>query len=401
MLSRTPDFSTYRPAPIERAWRDGDDVVIRWPDGLELRAYVLWLWENRCDGGAIDPRTRECTLDPAALPDPSVLRSAEVAHGELRITWGPVEPTEFDSGWLRYVAEGRHRPDAAVPAPETWTAAEMPAPPTLAGGAVADGDPDALSEWLTLLCRWGIARLEGLGTDEHVLEAILRRIGAVRDTNFGPTWAVSVDPSPVSNANTSLPLAPHTDLPTRETPPGFQFLHCRENGSRGGSSTMADGYAVAEHLRTTDPDAYDALTTLRWTFDNRSPDHDHRWSGPVIDHGAPGQPLTLRAFHPVRGFPDMDPADVPRAYAALRRFGRLAASREFQLSYALRPGDLIAFDNRRILHGRTAIEPGGGPRVLHGAYLDHDEVHSRLRVLMRRSHLGAKSASSERSGAST
>ena len=384
LLSRTPDFYTYSAAPIAAAERDGDEVVIRWSDGVELRAFVLWLWENRVDGVAINPQTRECTIDPADLPDPSVLTAVTVAEGELRIEWTTAEPTVFDSGWLRHIADRRHRAPAAIPRPEPWTTSDLSEPPTVPGGPVADGDPGALADWLRLACRFGLARLEGLGTDETVLGSVVHRIGALRDTNFGYTWPVSVDPLPTSNANTPLPLPPHTDLPTRETPPGFQFLHCRENGSIGGLSTMADGYAVAEHFRDREPEVYEALTTLRWTFFNRSPDHDHRWSGPIIDGGAPGQPLTLRAFHPVRGFPDMDPADVPRAYAALRRFGQVASDAEFQMAYPFRPGDLVAFDNRRILHGRTAIEPGGGRRVLHGAYADHDEIHSRLRVLSRR-----------------
>ncbi len=383
LLNRTPDFYSYPAAPIEHAGRDGDDVVIRWPDGRVLRAYPLWLWENRVDGVAINPLTRECTIDPATLPEPSVLVGATVVDGDLVVEWTATEPTRFDSGWLRHIADERHRASAAIPPAQPWTTADLTEPPTVPGGPVADGQPAAMAEWLRLACRYGLARLDSLSTGEEILGSVVDRVGALRDTNFGHTWPVSVDPLPTSNANTPLPLPPHTDLPTRETPPGFQFLHCRENGSVGGLSTMADGYAVAAHFRRNEPDVYDALTTLRWTFFNRSPDHDHRWSGPIIDEGAPGQPLTLRAFHPVRGFPDMDAADVPRAYAALRRFGQVASSPEFQLAYPFRPGDLIVFDNRRILHGRTAIEPGGGRRVLHGAYADHDEIHSRLRVLTR------------------
>jgi gamma-butyrobetaine dioxygenase len=95
-------------------------------------------------------------------------------------------------------------------------------------------------------------------------------------------------------------------------------------------------------------------------------------------------PLTLRAFHPVRAFPDMDDVDVPEAYAALREFSRLAGSDKFQMRYPFRPGDLVAFDNRRLLHGRASIDVDGGQRELHGTYIDHDEVYSRLRVLSRK-----------------
>ena len=45
---------------------------------------------------------------------------------------------------------------------------------------------------------------------------------------------------------------------------------------------------------------------------------------------------------------------------------------------------MVGFDNRRILHARTAFDPGTGYRRLQGCYLDRDELHSRIRILDRR-----------------
>jgi gamma-butyrobetaine dioxygenase len=362
---------------------EGDFVVIRWADKATLHAYGLWLWENRMADGGIDERTREGKIDPANLPTSTVINEVEVVDGHLIVRWTDGAANEFDAGWLHHVALDAQRVDAGLPPAQLWDTRDFVEPPSIDGRRVLAGDDAALHEWLTLLARFGLARLEELPIDDEILPAIGRMIGALRDTNFGVTWPVSVDFAPTSTANTPLPLPPHSDLPTRETPPGFQLLHCQINTCGGGLSTMADGHAVAAWFRDNEPEHYDALTTLRWTFFNRSPGHDHRWSGPIIDAGAPGQPLTLRAFHPVRGFPDMAPEDQPRAYAALRRFSEVAASPPFQVCYAFRPGDLVAFDNRRVLHGRTAIDEAGGSRVLHGTYIDHDEVYSRLRVLTR------------------
>ena len=47
------------------------------------------------------------------------------------------------------------------------------------------------------------------------------------------------------------------------------------------------------------------------------------------------------------------------------------------------PGDLVGFDNRRVLHGPDAFGPGSGSRVLVGCYIDHDDVFSRRRVSRR------------------
>lgn len=44
---------------------------------------------------------------------------------------------------------------------------------------------------------------------------------------------------------------------------------------------------------------------------------------------------------------------------------------------------LVAFDNRRILHGREPFDTTAGVRRLRGTYLDSDEVYSRMRVLRR------------------
>jgi len=44
---------------------------------------------------------------------------------------------------------------------------------------------------------------------------------------------------------------------------------------------------------------------------------------------------------------------------------------------------MVAFDSRRVLHGRRAFDPSTGRRHLQGTYLDLDMLESRLRVLSR------------------
>ena len=158
-----------------------------------------------------------------------------------------------------------------------------------------------------------------------------------------------------------------------------QLQHTHDPGPHGwGVGSQHAAQFLAEHH----PEHFEALTTLRWVFFNRGPGIDHRWSGPLIDLGVAGSPLTLRAFYPVRGFPDMDPSDMPRAYAAMAVFSDLAASERFQMRYPFEVGDFVGFDNRRILHGRDAYS-AGGRRHLRGMYIDHDEIRSSARVANR------------------
>ena len=387
----TPDFYAYPWHPLVAASNTPPFVRVEWADGTTLRLHDRWLRENAVDRGGIDLATREGLTDPAHVPAGFGVEDATIDdQGALVITFAPegtVAP--YHPGWLRHIADRRHEPDSYIPDSTAWEAADFgDAPPDHDGARVLD-DPAVLTGWVNDLLRYGIARLRDAPIESDFLLELSNRIGPVRDTNFGPIWDVKADVEMLGNdatnstANTTLRLPPHTDLPTRETPPGFQFLHCLANETAGGNSTMADGAAVVAHLREEHPEHYEALTTLRWIFFNRGPNIDHRWSGPFIDLGVHGSPLTLRAFHPLRAFPDMDDEDVPRAYAALACFSETAASARFQLSYPFAPGDIVGFDNRRILHGREAFSAGGA-RHLRGTYLDQDELRSFARVANRR-----------------
>jgi gamma-butyrobetaine dioxygenase len=265
-----------------------------------------------------------------------------------------------------------------------WTADDFSEPPTIDGSRILEAD-DVLEHWLSLLVQFGLCRLADTPTEVDFVGRLISHIGPIRDTNFGPVWSVQFKANPDSTAYTGLDLGQHTDLPTREVPPGFQFLHCIENTVAGGWSRMSDGLAVAEAIRTEDPEAYEALTTFEWVFMNRAQGAEHRWIGPIIDHGGRRQPLTMRAFYPVRSAPHMAHQDIPRAYESLRVFADTARDPRFQVSSPFRQGDLVGFDNRRILHGRDAFESSGG-RHLRGCYCDHDDLHSRLRVLRRGAH---------------
>lgn len=70
--------------------------------------------------------------------------------------------------------------------------------------------------------------------------------------------------------------------------------------------------------------------------------------------------------------------EVEDWYRALHRFCRTAYRSDHLYQFKLNPGEILAFNNIRILHGRTAFK---GQRHVEGAYLDWDEVRSRIRTL--------------------
>ena len=75
--------------------------------------------------------------------------------------------------------------------------------------------------------------------------------------------------------------------------------------------------------------------------------------------------------------------DQDRAYRSYRAFAARAQSPKYQMRFAYRPGDLLAFDNRRALHGRNGYDAAGGVRFIEGVYSDRDDLHSAIRSLER------------------
>jgi len=82
---------------------------------------------------------------------------------------------------------------------------------------------------------------------------------------------------------------------------------------------------------------------------------------------------------------------IEPSYRALKLFMTLANSNRYQMCYKLAAGDLIIFDNRRILHGRAEFFPGTGDRQLRGLYLDRDDTRSKIRMTINQQNRNQQS----------
>ena len=64
------------------------------------------------------------------------------------------------------------------------------------------------------------------------------------------------------------------------------------------------------------------------------------------------------------------------------------------VQFKLESGSMMAFDNYRVLHGRSAFEVfPGSYRHLEGGYLDWDDVLSYMRVFERDHHINDRTPS--------
>ena len=78
-------------------------------------------------------------------------------------------------------------------------------------------------------------------------------------------------------------------------------------------------------------------------------------------------------------------------YGAYRRFAALLRQGRFQLKLRLPEGEIVVFDNQRVLHGRTAYPSARHARHLRGCYLTRDSLYSNAALVRRRLDEGATS----------
>jgi len=358
-------------------------LAITFADGHRGDFHHLWLRDNCPCTDCLHPQTHERVLDTFSL-DPDIAPvTAEVLDDALAIDWPDGHRTVISLDWLgaRCACSDCRLAAAPVP-PRTWDAAIADDLPELRFADVV-ADDVGLAEFVEMVWTTGFAVVRDVPATAAALHDLAGRVGPVRETNFGRDWHVRTELVPNNVAFTSVELRPHSDLANYEAPPGVQFLLCLTADAPGGDSTLVDGFAVADRLRTEEPETFAVLCDVAIPYRFHDDDHDLRWSAPVISLHPDGSYQEVR-FHNAL----MEPFDLPvglveRTYGALRRFNQLATSDDQRIRMRLRPGDLVVFHNRRVLHGRDAFDPGHGHRHLLGLYVDVDDWRSRRRVLQR------------------
>lgn len=380
-LPMTPDFDVW---PIDHSAKSlevrSDAIAVRWSDDQISEHHVLLLRENSPDENTTHPKAREMSIAPQDIDADLCILGAEIQScGAISVTFSDGLRTQYHPGWLRGTAW--FGPDGPVPV-ILWTADEQPEPPTY-DGPKALSDKTVFLEWLEALQTYGVARLRGLPQQDGLLEDIVTRIGPIRESNFGRQYVLEIKDDPDSQAYTSGALLQHIDLPTRELPFGVQFLYTRENTTTGGEGLYVDAYRVAEDMRIEQPQHFESLVADIWEYNNRARNSDYRGSGPVVETDANGIITGVR-YNTFLRAPLKAPLKIQeRAYKAYRAFSERAQNPKYQMRFRYEAGDLLAFDNRRALHGRAGYDGKGGARFIEGIYADRDDLQSRIRTLKR------------------
>ena len=378
---------------------------LSWSSGHESVFPLSWLRE-RCFSTARQ-RRRASEMDLFALIEASGLEEAEIG-GAVAAAAAPVGP-------------GRRESQCRVV-------------PRFAMEELA-ASPRSMLAWCHAMQKYGVTVVK---TDNAsgVLKAFTELFGFREWCSYGEFYVVENKQTVVDGgesgeaqqannlAYTGLPLQFHTDLPHYASPPQVQLLHCiSQTSCPGGANKLVDGFAVAEQVRARHPAAFELLTSVKMEYKDFHTEvlWDSGPGGDAHSDGAAfgGRPndtprlgtrrevdFFLRQRHPIISLEDENQphssrvcrinysdhhrdsiinhvsADQVQAYYhACKLFDTLLNDESNVLWTKSEPGDILCFDNRRILHGRSGFELSGGEsRKLIGTYLRWDEIHSLARV---------------------
>lgn len=373
-----------KPVAVSAAVRPAQDaLLVQWQDGTRAEYASVWLRDNLPEDR--DAFSGQRLTDVADLPADPRIEAAAVLDGRLQVRWvGEARVSSFAADWLH--AHSGCLGSADAPAPRHWLhGAPLDARRDFAWespGSLA-GDPRARLAWLTRLLVDGIAFLREVPRADSAILETMRHVGRVAETNYGLVFDVRAVPQPENLAYSDLGLGLHTDNPYREPVPGFQALHTLLAAPDGGDSLFADGFALAAELRRLEAAAFATLTRTPVPFRYRSQSAALAADRPLIALDCTGAVAAVhynsRSIAPLT----LPAPDCAAFYRAYRRFAGLLREPQYQLATRLADGEMVVFDNQRVLHGRTGFASARYPRHLRGCYLTRDSVHSQQALLQR------------------
>lgn len=339
------------------------DDHLRIVDGARiLDFHFRWLRHN-CD---VDrhPQTGERTIDSAELPDQLAITEAIIDDNVLRVTWQhDRRVSRYPLAWLRQHAYAVDR--IAVPRPSSEVS-RLELDGTAGPSAIA-------GELLARVRTHGaaIVRREHAAPEtetEAWIDALASRGLSVIGTHFGRIEDLRTDNTTNDNTDqlgyTDAAIELHTDQPFLDEPPRYQLLQ-GIRGGEGGDSIVADGEAAFRYLASIDASAAELLLRTAVTFHRKQKQFERTVVAPII--------TTHRGRIQVRSsYFTLAPFDLPFErmtawYRAHDLFTRLLRDPRHHYRFRIRPGDVLLYDNRRMLHGRTGFR---GARWVRGVYFN-------------------------------
>ncbi|KAJ2664033.1 hypothetical protein IWW48_001045 [Coemansia sp. RSA 1200] len=389
--------------------------------------HYFWLRHNcLCLNGCRHTATKERLIDAAVVPleirplRASVETSSTDGTPAVSLVWAPI-PTKDDTGklvisdekehvslfpveWLRENAYSFEREYShELPPHDTALVTIDYSKYAQKNGSLSEIDSvrykTALFEKLQ---KYGVAVIRNRGdSTEDIIYDFIDPSADVIPTHFGRIEHLRTGNTENTNNDqlgyTNSAVRLHTDLCYAEDVPGFQFLHCIRPADVGGENYFVHAESAANYLKTeVNSRAYELLTTVPVKFDRKQANFQAQLVSPILRLSDEIDPETserklaqVRYSYFTQGAQTTVPFSQLREwYEAQQVWDKLLYRDDFQLKAELQAGDVVIYDNFKVLHARNGFS---GPRHMAGVYLNSADLWE---------HLGAAKAKAESLGTS-
>lgn len=236
---------------------------------------------------------------------------------------------------------------------------------------------DGFKEFLEKLYKFGFVVIQNCKTEMSSVEKIAKKIGYVRESIFGGLWSFESNNDMADSAYTQDELRPHTDSTYSNDAPGLQLLLCCHYEATGGESIMVDGFKIAEKIYKENRDLYTLLSEIEVTGQYIGDGVFLEAKRPIFKLNSNKELVQVSFNNYDRAAFRMDDEKTLKFYDAIREFDLIANNREYQWRHILKPGELLIFNNWRILHGRGSFK---GDRKMSGCYINKEDFDSSCRM---------------------
>lgn len=364
---------------------DDRKVIIGFENGQWSRYHHIWLRDHcRCPQ-CFHAVTKQRLVNTFEIPSDVKPIKVESKPNGLEVTWPSTTPhiSFYPWEWLKQNSYDPPPKSRVVSEKIIWGSKIGQSPPTVAYEEVMSDD-QGVFKWLSNIDKFGFSFVSGVPTTAEATEELVKRIGFIRETQYGKFWEFTADMSKGDTAYSTMALAAHTDNTYFTDPCGLQLFHLLSHTEgTGGETLLVDGFYVASLLKELHPTAYELLSRIG------IPSHaagdagsvytpSPQGSYPVLGHNR-GELVQVRWNNDDRSVMNhLAPSELEEWYEAIRLWNKFLTGPDSEYWAQLSPGTAVVVDNHRVLHGRSAFT---GKRRMCGAYVGVDEYRSKLTVL--------------------
>ena len=351
-----------------------DSLHVKFKNKLDDNFLNIWLRDHAKDDENWDKRSNQRKTYTANLDSNLFIKEASIGENgsHINILWSDSE--SFIKYSAKFLQDNLIKKEFKNHKYFLWKSKDIDDQVYLNYNDVLS--KDGFKFFLKNLYEFGFCVIKNCKTEMETVETIANKIGYVRESIFGGLWEFESNENMADSAYTQEELRPHTDSTYSKDAPGLQLLLCCDYNATGGESIMVDGFKIAETLKK-EKEIFDILSNIevpgRYVGD-----------GVILEASRPVFKFNSKEELVQVSFNNYDRAEfrienqlMLKFYDAIKKFDNLANKVEFQWRHILKPGELLIFNNWRILHGRGSFK---GKRKMSGCYINMEDFESICKI---------------------